>query len=305
MLFHFTVAPDAKLPPLIVRVNAAPPAVADVGAKDAIAGNASIAKAMEADAEVDGLVTLILAEPALVRADAGMLALNCVVLTNVVGSGVPFQLTVAPFWKPLPFTVRINAPEPAGRAEGFREPTVAPRPAIVPLKACEAVCVGTLESVAVTVNVYGPDVIGVPLTVTVAPVVELRNIPAGRVPEEIDHEKGDVPLEREHGADQVFEFNTGGPPAVRQFMASTAGATPVSKLMPPPSSATARSASPSPLKSAAARNDGALPASQGPAVPVWNVPSPRPASRVMAFDAESANRRSILPSPLKSPAMAE
>ena len=143
--------------------------------------------------------------------------------------------------------------------------------------------------------------IGVPFTVTVAPVVELRNMPAGRVPEETDQEKGAVPLEREHGADQALEFSTGGPPGVRQFIASTAGATPVSMLMPPPSSATARSASPSPLKSAAARNDGALPASQGPAVPVWNVPSPWPASRVMAFDAESANRRSMLPSPLKSP----
>lgn len=146
---------------------------------------------------------------------------------------------------------------------------------------------------------------GVPFTVTVVPVVELRNIPAGIVPDDTDHEKGAAPLEREHGADQELESNTGGLPGVRQFMLSTVGATPVSMLMPPPSSATARSARPSPLKSAAARNDGASPASQGPAVPVWNVPSPRPESRMMPSNAESANRRSMFPSPLKSPAIAE
>ena len=139
MLFHFTVAPDVKLLPFTVRVNAALPAVTDAGANEEIAGNASMVKAREADAAVDGFVTLTLAEPGAAIAEAGILAVNRVVLRNVVGSAVPFQLTVAPFWNPLPFTVRTNAPAPAGPAEGFREPTVAPSPAIVPLKDWEAV----------------------------------------------------------------------------------------------------------------------------------------------------------------------
>src|SRR5579883_420055 len=109
---------------------------------------------------------------------------------------------------------------------------------------------------------------GVPFTVTVAPVVALSIIPTGSVPAETDHVNSAVPFEREHGADQALESSTGGPAGVRQFIVRTAGGTPVSMLMPPPSSATARSTRPSPLKFAAARNDGALPASHGPAVPV-------------------------------------
>lgn len=139
VLFHFTVAPDVKFLPFTVRVNAGPPAVAEVGAREAIAGNVSIVKETEADAALDGFVTLTLAEPAAAMDNAGILAVNCVVLMNVVGSGVPFQLTLAPFWKPPPFTVRTNAPEPAARAEGLRDAIAAPSPAIVPLKDCEAV----------------------------------------------------------------------------------------------------------------------------------------------------------------------
>jgi len=186
VLFHRTVAPEVKLWPFTVRVKAAPPAVAETGAKKVIAGSALMVNETVADALAAGLVTLILAEPAVAIAEAGILAVNCVAATNVVGSGDPFQLTVAPFWKPLPFTVRTNAPEAAARTEGLTVPIIAAGAAIVPLKDCDAVWGDTLESVAVTVNAYGPAVMGVPFTVTVAPAVELSNIPAGNVPEETD-----------------------------------------------------------------------------------------------------------------------
>lgn len=37
-------------------------------------------------------------------------AVNCVVFTNVVGRGEPFQLTVRPLAKPVPFTVSVKPP---------------------------------------------------------------------------------------------------------------------------------------------------------------------------------------------------
>ena len=96
-MFHLTVAPDVKFWPFTVRVNAAPPAVAESGAREVTAGSALIVKETVAEGLAVGLVTVILAEPAVAIAEAGILAVNCIVVTNVVGSGDPFQLTVAPF----------------------------------------------------------------------------------------------------------------------------------------------------------------------------------------------------------------
>src|SRR5579863_7284246 len=38
--------------------------------------------------------------------------------TNVVERGLPFQLTTAPDWKPVPFTVRVKSPPPGATASG-------------------------------------------------------------------------------------------------------------------------------------------------------------------------------------------
>src|ERR1700722_3308942 len=39
---------------------------------------------------------------------AVIVAVSCVALTKLVGRGEPFQLTVSPFAKPVPFTVRVR-----------------------------------------------------------------------------------------------------------------------------------------------------------------------------------------------------
>ena len=65
--------------------------------QEVTAGSALMLKESVADGLAAGFVTLILAEPGVTMAEAGILAVNCVVATNVVGSGDPFQFTVAPF----------------------------------------------------------------------------------------------------------------------------------------------------------------------------------------------------------------
>ena len=64
-----------------------------------------------------GLKTVICAVPAAGRSLAGMAAVNCVVLTNVVGRSLPFQRTTDPWLKPLPVTVSVRA-APVGAVAG-------------------------------------------------------------------------------------------------------------------------------------------------------------------------------------------
>jgi len=45
---------------------------------------------------------------------------SLVALTKVVVTGAPFHMTVAPFAKPLPFTVRVKLPPPAVTDAGLR-----------------------------------------------------------------------------------------------------------------------------------------------------------------------------------------
>jgi hypothetical protein len=53
--------------------------------------------------------------------DAGTAAVSCVALIYVVGSGLPFQSTIAPETKDEPLTVRVKAAEPAVAALGLME----------------------------------------------------------------------------------------------------------------------------------------------------------------------------------------
>ncbi|MGA2723439.1 MAG: hypothetical protein ABSG79_13635 [Bryobacteraceae bacterium] len=67
-----------------------------------------------------GSTTAILTVPAEAIRPASTDAVNCVALTNVVGSVVPLHCTTAPETNPLPFTVSVKAAPPAGATFGLR-----------------------------------------------------------------------------------------------------------------------------------------------------------------------------------------
>ena len=65
-----------------------------------------------------------MAVPAVAISGANIAAVICVVLTNVVALVEPLNCTLAPFTKPAPLTVRVNAAEPAIAVAGDNEVTV-------------------------------------------------------------------------------------------------------------------------------------------------------------------------------------
>jgi hypothetical protein len=69
-------------------------------------------------------------------------------------------------------------------------------PTIVPLNVCDAVWPAV--SVSFIVKLNEPAVVGVPEIVMGLPVVPLRDVPFGNVPEEMDHVYGDTPPEAVH-----------------------------------------------------------------------------------------------------------
>jgi hypothetical protein len=60
--------------------------------------------------------------------EAGMAAVNCVLLTNVVVRFEPFHCTVEVMRKLVPFTVSVNAGPPAAALFGLRVVTVGSSP---------------------------------------------------------------------------------------------------------------------------------------------------------------------------------
>src|SRR5260370_18902965 len=66
-------------------------------------------KLTEFDAPPPGLVTVTLKVPAVAMSEAGMAAVSCVALTNIVARALPLKLTVEPLTKFVPFTVKVKA----------------------------------------------------------------------------------------------------------------------------------------------------------------------------------------------------
>ena len=115
---HCTLEHGRKLLPVTLRENDAVPAVAPAGEMEAITAAGSVAAEIvkEAAAELTPeLDTVTDADPAEAISEAGIVAVSCVELTNVVARGEPFQSTTEPFTKFAPFTVRVN---PEGLHDG-------------------------------------------------------------------------------------------------------------------------------------------------------------------------------------------
>jgi hypothetical protein len=117
--FHWTTEQGTKLLPVTfkVKVTAVVPAVARAGESEVIAGIGRelgdvMEKLTELELTADGRFdTEIAAVPDETVSVAGIAAVSCIALTNVVWRGIPFQLTTEPLTKLVPFTVRVK---PAG-----------------------------------------------------------------------------------------------------------------------------------------------------------------------------------------------
>lgn len=120
VLVHCTTEQGSRFVPVTFRVTAELPAGADVWDSALIVGAARAAVGVEI---VKGklpevpfeFVTVTATGAAKDTSDAGMAAVNCVALTNVVGCAVPFQFTTASFVKFVPFTVSVK---PVGLQKG-------------------------------------------------------------------------------------------------------------------------------------------------------------------------------------------
>lgn len=110
-----TTAPETKLVPLTVNVNAAPPVIALVGESDVIAGtglftvNVEIPEVPPPGAR---FVTVTLSVPAAAMSAAAIEAVICVALTKVVVLAAPLKFTTDVETNPVPFTVSVNAAPP-------------------------------------------------------------------------------------------------------------------------------------------------------------------------------------------------
>jgi hypothetical protein len=118
--FQLTAEALTKPVPFTVRVNAGPPAVAELGLRLVIVGAGLMVKATALEVTGPGLTTVTLTGTTVAIWAALTWAVNCVALTKVVVSGVAFQFTTAAGSKPVPFTVSANAGPPAVAELGLR-----------------------------------------------------------------------------------------------------------------------------------------------------------------------------------------
>jgi hypothetical protein len=104
-----------------VRINVGPPARTDAGNNEEITG-AGLLIANDAAPDVPppglGLLTVMLALPAVAMFVAVTAAVSCVADTNVVVRLEPFHCTVELEMKLVPFTASENAPPPAVAKDG-------------------------------------------------------------------------------------------------------------------------------------------------------------------------------------------
>ena len=139
-----------------------------------IAGVAAIVNVFAFDVPPHGVTTVIEAVPAVAIKEAGTVAVSCVAEPDVV-SGLPFQFTVEPEAKLVPFTVSVNCGPPAAVQVGLSELIVGVVPIVI-TKVAVAVLQGPAPLLAVMVTLVVPAVVGVP---EITPVLVLTFRPAG------------------------------------------------------------------------------------------------------------------------------
>ena len=167
--FHFTTEALMKFVPVTVRVNAAPPAVAEVGEIIVSVGEGLFVAALMVNVcalEVPppgvGFKTVTEAVPAEAMSVAGTIAVSCVALPKVVVNAAPFQFTTEELMKFVPVTVRVNAAPPAVAEVG--EIIVSVGEGLPP---AEVIVNGSVVDPAVVSGTGATSVAGRPLTMMV------------------------------------------------------------------------------------------------------------------------------------------
>jgi len=177
--FQFTIEAETKFNPLTVNVNCESPAAAQIGLSELMVGAAAIVNVTALDVAPHP-PTVIEAVPGVAMSAAGTVAVSCLVVTNVVTSGLPFQYTVSPWMKSLlgPFTVNVKSGPPAAMQVGLIELIVGVVPILI-TRVAVAVLQELAPLLAVMVTVVVPAVVGVP---EIKPVLVFTDRPAGSRP---------------------------------------------------------------------------------------------------------------------------
>jgi hypothetical protein len=140
-----------------------------------ITGVFAIVNVCAFDVPPHGVTTVIEAVPAVAMRAAGTVAVSCAAETNVVTSGVPFQFTVEPETKLVPFTVSVNCGPPAVAQVGLSELIVGTARIVI-----TSVALAELQEpaplLAVIVTLVVPAVVGVP---EITPVLIFTLRPGG------------------------------------------------------------------------------------------------------------------------------
>jgi len=134
--FQRTTDGAAKLAPLTVSVNPAPPAVALLGESETAVGAGGLivnVRALDVSPIGKKSNTVTCADPVRATSLAGMAARNSVPLTNVVVRFESFQRTTEEATKFVPLTVSVNAAPPAVALLGESAPSTGTGTGLVPV----------------------------------------------------------------------------------------------------------------------------------------------------------------------------
>ena len=122
--FQSTTDPETKFVPFTVSVKPELPASVDVGEIEVVVGIGLLIVnvcAAEVPPPGAGVTTVTDTVPAIAMSVAGTIAVNVVLVTNVVESGDPFQSAVEEAKKLDPLSVNVNCAPPAVVDVGLME----------------------------------------------------------------------------------------------------------------------------------------------------------------------------------------